>query len=122
MPVRECRTSQSGKLLYLYALQIHTTRIFSKGTLRAFWEAYPDARASLEFWYDTVDKTSFANPNQVIDFFNSADTVGNGRIVFNIARNKYRLVVKFEYERQFAFVRFIGTHKEYDQLIDIVNL
>ena len=48
--------------------------------------------------------------------------VGNGRVVFNIARNKYRLVVKFEYERQFAFVRFIGTHKEYDQITDISNI
>lgn len=97
-------------------------RIFSKGTLRAFWEEHPDARASLEFWYDTVDKTSFANPNEVIQFFNTADIVGNGRVVFNIARNKYRLVVKFEYERQFVFVRFIGTHKEYDQITDIANI
>lgn len=97
-------------------------RIFSKGTLRTFWEDYPDARASLEFWYDTIDRTSFTTPNEVIQFFNSADTVGNGRVVFNIARNKYRLVVKFEYERQFVFVRFIGTHKEYDQIVDIANL
>ena len=86
-------------------------RIFSKGTLRTFWEEHPDARASLAFWYDTVDKTSFANPDEVIQFFNGADMVGNGRVVFNIARNKYRLVVKFEYERQFAFVRFIDTQR-----------
>lgn len=97
-------------------------RIFSKGTLRKFWEGYPDARASLEFWYDTVEKTNFENPNEVIGYFSKADTVGNGRIVFNIARNKYRLIVKFEYERKFAFVRFIGTHKEYDQIEDIENI
>ena len=81
-------------------------RIFSRGTLRTFWEAYPDARASLEFWFETIEKMNFDNPNQVIGYFKEADIVGNGRIVFNIARNKYRLVAKFEYERKFVFVRF----------------
>lgn len=97
-------------------------RIFSKGTLRAFWEANPDARASLEFWHDTVEETDFETPNDVIGLFRKADTVGNGRIVFNIAGNKYRLIVKFVYEKKFAFVRFIGTHKEYDQIEDIENI
>ena len=79
-------------------------RIFSKGTLRQFWEEYPDSRASLEFWYDIVENQDFKNPNEVINVFNEADTVGNGRIVFNIARNKYRLVAKFQYEIQFVFM------------------
>jgi mRNA interferase HigB len=97
-------------------------RVFSKGTLRKFWEEHPDAQASLEFWYDSVENTDFETPNEIIGFFSKADIVGNGRIVFNIARNKYRLIVKFEYERKFAFVRFIGTHKEYDQLEDIEHI
>ncbi len=90
--------------------------------MRTFWEEYPDARASLEFWYDTIENTSFETPNEVIGHFNNADTVGNGRIVFNIARNKYRLIAKFQYEIQFVFVRFIGTHKEYDKIEDIENI
>lgn len=97
-------------------------RIFSKGTLRKFWEEYPDARPSLEFWYDTVESTPFQNPNEVINHFKTADTVGNGRIVFNITGNKYRLIAKFQYEIQFVFVRFIGTHKEYDKIQDIANI
>lgn len=97
-------------------------RIFSKGTLSTFWEAYPDARASLEFWYDTIENTSFETPHEVINHFNNADTVGNGRIVFNIARNKYRLIAKFQYELQFVFVRFIGSHKDYDKIEDIENI
>jgi mRNA interferase HigB len=97
-------------------------RIFSKSTLRNFWNEHPDARASLEFWHDVVENESFQNPNDVILHFKNADTVGNGRIVFNISRNKYRLIVKFEYERQFAFVRFIGTHKEYDKIQNIENI
>ncbi|MFN8357488.1 MAG: type II toxin-antitoxin system HigB family toxin [Spirosomataceae bacterium] len=97
-------------------------RIFSRGTLRTFWEQHQDAQASLEFWYDTVENMDFENPNQVIAYFNEADKVGNGRVVFNIAHNKYRLIAKFEYERKFVFVRFIGTHKEYDKIQDIANI
>lgn len=97
-------------------------RIFTKATVRRFWEKYPNARASLEFWYDTVENAHFSTPNEVIAFFKSADTVGNGRIVFNIARNKYRLVAKFEYERQMVFVRFLGTHREYDAIADMKSI
>ena len=97
-------------------------RILSKGTLRKFWEEYPDAKASLEFWYETIDNAEYQTPNEIIASFNGADTVGNNRIVFNIARNKYRLIVKFEYKYQYAFVRFIGTHKEYDKIDDIQDI
>jgi len=97
-------------------------RIFTRATLREFWNKTPDARAALEFWYDSVEKNNFANPNEVIDFFKNADTVGNGRLVFNIAHNKYRLIAKFEYEKHLVFVRFIGTHREYDKITDIKNI
>lgn len=65
---------------------------------------------------------SFETPNQVINHFKGADTVGNGRIVFNISRNKYRLIAKFEYEKKLVFVRFIGTHKEYDKIENIAHI
>ncbi|WAC11717.1 type II toxin-antitoxin system HigB family toxin [Dyadobacter pollutisoli] len=97
-------------------------RIFTRATLREFWNRTPDARPALEFWYDAVEKKSFQNPNEVITFFKKADTVGNGRVVFNIAHNKYRLIAKFEYEKQLVFVRFIGTHRQYDQIDDIKNI
>ncbi|HEV7381966.1 MAG TPA: type II toxin-antitoxin system HigB family toxin [Dyadobacter sp.] len=97
-------------------------RVFTKATLRDFWDKTPDARASLEFWYDTIEKTNFSSPNEVIWFFKNADRVGNGRIVFNITHNKYRLVAKFEYEMQFVFVRFLGTRSAYDKIEDIKNI
>lgn len=97
-------------------------RIFSKGTLRRFWEEYPDAKPSLEFWYDTIENGDFEYPSDIIALFKNADTVGNGRIVFNIARNKYRLIAKFQYDLKFVFVRFIGTHKEYDKIEEIENI
>jgi mRNA interferase HigB len=94
-------------------------RIFSKGTLRQFWEQYPDARPSLETWYEVVEKMNFKYPSEITSFFKDADTLKNNRIVFDICENKYRLIVKFEYKYQLAFVRFIGTHKEYDKITNI---
>ena len=97
-------------------------RIFTRATLRDFWNKTPDARPALEFWHDTIEKTSFQNPNEIIKFFRNADTVGNGRIVFNICHNKYRLIAKFEYEKQLVFVRLIGIHSDYDKIEDIKNI
>ena len=97
-------------------------RIFTRGTLKAFWDKQSDARAALEFWHDSIEKTSFKSPVEVIKFFKNADTVGNGRIVFNIAHNKYRLIAKFEYEKQLVFVRFLGTHAEYDRIENIKEI
>lgn len=97
-------------------------RIFTKGTLRDFYKIYPDAEPSLKTWYEVIEERDFENPNQVIRLFKNSDTVGNGRIVFNICNNKYRLIAKFEYQKKLVFVRFIGTHKEYDQIEDIKNI
>lgn len=97
-------------------------RIFTKATLAKFWNTYPDAYPSLKTWFDVVEETDFKTPNEVIKLFKGADTVGNGRIVFNICRNKYRMVAKFEYDRGFVFVRFLGTHKEYDKIEDIKSI
>lgn len=97
-------------------------RIFTKGTLREFWELYPDAEPSLKTWHEVNEEYEFNSPNEVIALFKDADTVGNGRIVFNICRNKYRLIAKYEYSKKWVFVRFVGTHKEYDKIVDIKNI
>lgn len=89
-----------------------------------FCKQYPDAQASLRFWYDVVNANSFFTIQEVIQMFNSADYVGNERIVFNIARNKYRLVAKFRFHprAQRVYIRFIGTHTEYDKIMDIATI
>lgn len=97
-------------------------RVIAKSTLREFWEKYPDAQPGLLFWHDKIKKENWSNPNAVIEAFRGADTVGNGRIVFNIAKNKYRLIVKFVYETQICYVRFVGTHQEYDRITDIQTI
>ena len=91
-------------------------KIFSRGTLRDFWEQNKDARNSLIAWYDVFSKNSFTTPNQIKFLFGSADFVKDNIFVFNICGNKYRLIVKFKYKAQFAYILFIGTHQQYDKI------
>jgi mRNA interferase HigB len=91
-------------------------RIHALKTLKSFWNKYPDAEPNLRHWYGKMEGGTYANPQEVIMQFKGADYVGNERIVFNIARNKYRLIVSFNCDYQLCFVKFVGTHKEYDRI------
>ncbi len=73
-------------------------------------------------WLEKMEDNNFTNPNEVITNFPGADTIGNGRIVFNIAHNKYRLIGFFRYRFYAVYVRFIGTHAEYNNIHDIKNI
>jgi mRNA interferase HigB len=91
-------------------------RVFAKSTLREFWEKYPDSEQYLKTWYDTAMNTDWKTPTDVKKSYATASVLKNSRIVFNIKWNTYRLVVKFNFEMQFAFIRFIGNHSEYDKI------
>lgn len=104
------------KVIYL------VMRIITKGTLRSFWEQYPDSEQELKYWYRKMDKAAYQNPNEVKSETPSADNVGNNRFVFNICHNKYRLIAGFRYGLQRVYIRFIGTHKEYDRITDIKHI
>lgn len=92
-------------------------------TLKEHWEIIgrEDSEQQLKAWFKEVQKASWKNPNDVKSKYKSASIVGNNRIVFNICGNKYRLVIKVNYEAQWIFIRFIGTHREYDQ-IDVTKI
>lgn len=92
-------------------------RVIAKKTLRTFWEAYPDSEQPLMAWYREALKATWHNPNEIKFQYASASILKNSRVVFNICGNKYRLIVEINYPRQWVFIRFIGTHDEYD-LID----
>jgi len=96
-------------------------RIFAKSTLRQFWERRPDSEHYLKTWYDTAMNSDWKTPNDVKKTYPNASILKNNRVVFNIKGNSYRLVTKFNYEKQFIFIRFIGTHAEYDK-IDADNI
>ena len=91
-------------------------RIFAKGTLREFWELHPDSEQHLKTWYDTAMSSSWRTPNEIKQTYRSASILREGRVVFNIKGNDYRLVMKFNFEKQWIFIRFIGTHEDYDNI------
>ncbi|MCX6244813.1 MAG: type II toxin-antitoxin system HigB family toxin [Bacteroidetes bacterium] len=91
-------------------------RIFAKSTLREFWKSYPDSEQYLKTWYDTVMSSGWKTPNEVKRTYVNASILKDGRIVFNIKGNTYRLVAKFNFKKQWIFIRFIGTHAEYDKI------
>lgn len=84
--------------------------------LEAFWDEHPDAEGPLRSWIDTVAEARWENAEEVKDDYASASFVGARRVVFNIGGNKYRIVVKISYRTKVVFVRFIGTHADYDRI------
>ena len=91
-------------------------RIIAISTLRNFWEANKDAEGPLKAWYQEAKLSDWATPHQIKAMYGSASILGNNRIVFNIAGNKYRLIVKFNYPYRIGYIRFIGAHAEYDRI------
>jgi mRNA interferase HigB len=91
-------------------------RIIAKRTLREFWEKHADSEQYLKTWYETAKNSTWNSPNEVKEIYINASILKDGRVVFNIKGNSYRLIVKFNYVRQWAFIRFIGTHAEYDKI------
>ncbi len=90
-------------------------RVISRRTLRCFWEAHPDAAAPLQSWFAEAEKASWSGPEDIKRRYAAASFVGE-RVVFNIGGNEYRLVVWVSYEWKTVYIRFVGTHAEYDRI------
>ena len=101
------------KNLFLY---ICLMRIFAFRTFREFFEKskYADSEVSLRAWYHDTKAAEWRNSNELKQQYQNASIVGDGKVVFNIKGNDYRLIVAIDYEFQVIFIRFIGTHKQYD--------
>ncbi len=94
-------------------------RVIAKRTLRRFWQAHPQgkgAKAALEAWHTQVTEADWEQPADVKRQHGDACILKGSRIVFNIAGNRYRLVVKVNYPYRVVYVRFVGTHAEYDEI------
>ena len=91
-------------------------RVFSKGTLRDFWERHPDAQAALDEWYRIARRARWTNPAQIRAHYADASFIAGDRVVFNIKGNRYRLVVRVDYPNGRVYIRFIGTHARYDRI------
>lgn len=91
-------------------------RVIAKGTLRDFWLKHADSEQALKAWYQEASNSVWNHPNDIKVDYPSASILGDNRIVFNIKGNRYRLIVKINYSYQMAWIRFIGTHAEYDKI------
>lgn len=89
-------------------------RVIAVSTLRAFWKRYPDAEQPLKAWYAEATGGTWTQPADIKAQYRSASVLKNRRVVFNIKGNDYRLIVAIAYKLQIVYVKFVGTHKQYD--------
>ena len=91
-------------------------RIIAVRTLRVFWNKHADAEQPLKSWYKEATETRWKSPNEIKHHYPSADILPDNRVTFNIKGNTYRLIVKIHYNTGIVFIRFVGTHAEYDKI------
>lgn len=91
-------------------------RIISRITLREFWDQHPDARQPLQAWYDDVKHAEWHTPADIKNVYRNASFLANNRVVFNIKGNNNRLIVAVQYAHGILYIRFVGTHRDYDKI------
>ena len=91
-------------------------RITAIKTLSQFWARHRDAEESLKTWYAEAASAQWKTPRDILERYRSADILPGNRVVFNIKGNQYRLVVKIHYNTGIVYIRFVGTHTEYDRI------
>lgn len=108
--------SQCGNFLYLCLVKAQTLRVIAKKVLREFWVRHSDCEQQLKAWYSEAEKGEWKNANDLKKEYPSASILGNNRVVFNIKGNRYRLIVRINFQYQMMWIRFVGTHAEYDKI------
>lgn len=91
-------------------------RIISFSKLRMFFEKEGRAEIPLKMWFKKVQKAEWENFSDIKETYNSVDSVGNQRYVFNISGNHFRIIAKILFNAKTVFIRFVGSHKEYDKI------
>ena len=90
--------------------------IVSIQTLRLFWQKHPDAERPLRAWYALAEKSNWRSPAEIKATLGNVSFIGVNRVIFNIEGNDYCLIVLVEYQKGRLFIRFVGTHAEYDHI------
>lgn len=90
-------------------------RIISIASLKRFWESHNQAEQPLKAWVDEVSKAQWKTSQDIKDMYRTADFLSNNRVVFDIKGNHYRLIVAVAYRFQAVYIKFVGTHAEYDK-------
>lgn len=92
-------------------------RVISIKKLKDFWQKHKEAEQPLKAWYAEAKKAVWLKPADISRHYRSASIIKNNRVAFNIKGNLYRLIVAINYDHQIVYIRFVGTHKEYDKII-----
>ena len=95
--------------------------VIAKKTLRDFWEKHKDCEEQLKIWYHEAENASWKSPNQIKKDFPTAIILMDNRMVFNIKGIKYRLIARINYDYGIVWIRFVGTHAQYDK-IDAITI
>ena len=96
-------------------------RIIARSTLIEYWQKHPDTEQPLKAWFDDTSRANWKTPSDIKDNYANASIIANNRVVFNIKGNNHRLIVHTRYDISIVFIRFIGTHQEYDK-IDVTTV
>ena len=91
-------------------------RVIALSRLRDFWRKHPQSELSLRSWYAEASRAIWKTPAEIKEVHRQASFVSGDRVVFNIKGNQYRLIVAVRYRQQLMYVRFVGTHSEYDKV------
>jgi mRNA interferase HigB len=91
-------------------------RVIARKTLRDFWVKHPDAEQPLKTWYAEASHSAWVHPKDIKARFPAASFLAGNRVVFNIRGNRYRLIARVRYDLGRVYIRFIGTHPEYDKV------
>lgn len=90
--------------------------IIKRKTLQVFWQAHPHVEEPLKAWFKEAENAAWKSFTEIKRRYSSADALPNNRVVFNIKGNQYRLVVQIHYNTGVVYIRFIGTHAEYNKI------
>ena len=90
--------------------------VVSRRALRDFWSKCVDAEQPLRPWFDDVKRAKWRGPGEIKAVYRNASYVGTNRVVFNIKGNDYRLIVAINYAARIVYIRFVGTHRQYDRV------
>ncbi len=90
--------------------------IYNRSSLIAFYKKHPDCKETLQKWYHDILSKEWKKPGDVTKNFNTARTLNNNRVIFMINNNDYRLIAEINYQKGWVFIKFIGTHTQYDKV------
>ena len=110
------------KVVILHSQTNTTMRIIARKRIVDYYTIHPQAKVALDDWYKKTEEAEWNSLADIKQTFNSVDFVGNQHYVFNIKGNDFRLVVVIKFTPKNVYIRFIGTHAEYDKITDIQNI